>query len=273
MPTAHVLEVMAMGGIAGLLGALLGLGGGVFLVPFLVGVLAQPFPIARGISLMTVIATSSAVASGSGGRDLINLRLAMLLQVATAAGALVGGVTAAYVPEPVLTALFGFVTLVVAIVMLVRLDRRNVILDADVDPGRFGGRFYEYESGQHVVYRLRRMPLALAVSFVGGNVSSLLGIGGGILMVPALNAFCGVPMRAAAATSSFMIGITAVSAVPIYYMRDEVIPHLAAAAVIGVLVGSRLGLRFAIRTRAKRLKLMMIAVLVAVTVLMAWRLR
>jgi hypothetical protein len=273
MPAMQVIEVMAMGALAGLLGALLGLGGGVFLVPFLVGVLGQPFSIARGISLLTVIATSSAVAAGSGARTLINLRLAMLLQVATAAGGLVGGVTAARVPERVLTALFGAVTFVVGVVMLVRLDRRNVILDTGVDPGRFGGRFFEHESGQEVVYRLKRTPLALVVSFIGGNISSLLGIGGGILMVPALNAFCGVPMRAAAATSAFMIGITAVSAVPIYYMRDEVIPHLAAAAVIGVLAGSRLGLRFAIRTRAKRLKLLMIAVLVGVTVLMAWRLR
>jgi uncharacterized membrane protein YfcA len=273
MPTAHVIEVMAMGGLAGLLGALLGLGGGVFLVPFLVAVLGLPFALSRGISLMTVIATSSAVAAGTGGRALINLRLAMLLQVATAAGGLSGGMTSDFVPERVLTALFGAVTLVVAVVMLVRLDRRNVILDAGIEPGRFGGRFYEHESGQEVVYRIRRLPLALVVSFAGGNISSLLGIGGGILLVPALNAFCGVPMRAAAATSSFMIGITAVSAVPIYYMHGEVVPHLAAAAVLGVLAGSRMGMRFAVRTRAKRLKLLMIGVLVAVTLLMAWRLR
>ena len=262
-----------MGGLAGLLGALLGLGGGVFLVPFLVGVLGQPFPISRGVSLMTVIATSSVVASGGSGRALINLRLAMLLQVATAAGGLTGGATADLISERVLTALFGAVTLLVAIVMLVRLDRRNIILDPGIDPGRFGGRFFEHESGQEVVYRIKRFPLALVVSFAGGNISSLLGIGGGILMVPALNAFCGVPMRAAAATSSFMIGITAVSAVPIYYVRGEVVPHLAAAAVVGVLAGSRLGMRFAIRMRAKRLKLLMIAVLIAVTLLMAWRLR
>ena len=93
--------------------------------------------------------------------------------------------------------------------MLTRLQRRNVILDPSVDPGVLGGRFYEDESGGIVTYRVKRLPVAIAASFVAGNVSSLLGIGGGIIKVPVLNAWCGVPLRAAAATSAFMIGVTA----------------------------------------------------------------
>jgi uncharacterized membrane protein YfcA len=150
--------------------------------------------------------------------------------------------------------------------MLWRLERRNVILDATVDAGRFGGRFYEEESGREVVYRTRRLSTGLAVSAVAGFVSGSLGIGGGILQVPALNAWCGVPLRVAASTSAVMIGVTAVSSAPLYYARGDVSPPLAAAAVLGVLVGSRAGFWFGGRARAKWLKLLMAGVLAFVSI-------
>ena len=256
---------MGSGALAGALGALLGIGGGVFLVPFLVLVLGLPFQTAVGISLMSVIATSTAVSAGTAGRQLINLRLGMLLEVATAAGGLVGGLTARYVAEGTLRGLFGVVTAAIAVVMVLRLDRRNVILDPSIDPGRLGGRFRDADSGRDVVYRVRRLPVGMMVSFVAGNLSSLLGIGGGILKVPALTAWCGVPMRAAAATSAFMIGVTAVAAAPLYYAHGHVIPHVAAAAVVGVLAGSRAGLQFSERTSTRWLKLLMAVVLLGVS--------
>ena len=102
--------------------------------------------------------------------------------------------------------------------VLSRLDRRNV-LDATADPGTLGGRFYEEESGREVVYRVKRLPVALVVSALAGVVSGSLGIGGGILKVPLLNAWCGVPLRAAAATSALMIGVTAAASAPIQYAQ------------------------------------------------------
>lgn len=271
MPVLSVLEVMAAGAGAGALGAMLGLGGGVFLVPFLVSIIGLPFNEARGISLLTVIATSSAVAAINTGRSLINFRLGMMLQVVTSLGALLGGVTSRYLSELALTWLFAGVMISIALLMLSRLDKRNV-LDASEDPGRFGGRFFDTEKSHDVAYRLRRVPLAIAVAFAGGNVSSLLGIGGGVLLVPALNLACGIPIRPAAATSSFMIGVTAVSAAPIYYGRGDVVPHLAAAAVLGVLVGSAFGMRHSVHTSPRRLKQLMAGVLFSVAVLMLARL-
>lgn len=266
--TPLVSVICLAGLVSGGLGGLLGIGGGVFLVPFLVLVVGLPIRLALGISLTTVIATSSSVSAGTAGRQLINLRLGMLLEVATAAGGLLGGVTAQMLPEAVLRKLFGAVTAAVALVMLGRLDRRNVILDADVDPGRLGGQFYEEESGRIVSYRVRRLPVAMIGSFLAGNLSTLLGIGGGVIKVPLLNAWCGVPLRAAAATSAFMIGVTATSGAIIYYGRGAIVPTLAAAAVLGVWVGSTLGLRFGARARAKWLKLLMAVVLLVVSVLM-----
>jgi hypothetical protein len=274
MPFAAVptlLSIMAAGGVAGCLGALLGIGGGVFLIPFLNVGLGLDMRAAAGISLMTVIATSSVVASGPANRQVINLKLGILLQIPAVAGGLLGAEVVDALTPRMLYVVFAGVTGAVAIVMLSRLDRRNVILDHTATPGAFGGRYYEQESGQEVVYRLRRLPTALGVSFSGGILSGLLGIGGGILQVPALNAWCGVPMRAAAAITAAMIGITALGSAPIYYAKGRIAAPLAAAAVIGVLVGSRAGLWISPRAKARWLKLLMAGVLGAVSIAYFYR--
>jgi uncharacterized membrane protein YfcA len=255
------VAVVGAGAVAGCFGALLGIGGGVFLVPFLQFVIGLPLNVASGVGLMTVIATSSVVSAGSAGRHLVNLRLGMLLQVAASASALTAAVLVVRFPQKLLFAMFSIVTATIAVLMLSRLERRNVILDESIDPGEFGGRFYEDESGREVVYRPRRLPVGLAVSLTAGFVSGTLGIGGGILQVPVLNAWCGVPLRVAAATSAVMIGVTAVSSAPLYFARGDVSAPLAAAAILGVLLGSRAGFWFGGRARAKWLKLMMAGVL------------
>jgi uncharacterized membrane protein YfcA len=260
-----IVVVMGAGAIAGCLGALLGLGGGVFLVPFLNVVLGLDFKVAAAVSLMTVIATSSAVSARTAGRQLINLRLGMVLEVASAAGGVMAGITLRFLPERVLFLGFALITAAISAIMLTRLDRRNV-LDGSVEPGVLGGRYYEAESGMDISYRVRRLPLALGASFVAGNISGFLGIGGGILKVPVLNAWCGVPMRAAAATSALMIGVTAVASVPIHYANGYIRPPLAAAAVLGVLFGSRAGFWFGSRARTSWLKLLMAAVLASVSI-------
>jgi uncharacterized membrane protein YfcA len=263
--TATTIAIVTGAGVvAGSLGALLGIGGGVFLVPFLHVVLGFPFKVAGAISLMTVVATSSAVSARTAGRHLINLRLGMLLEVASAAGGLVSAFTLQFLPERLLYALFALVTATIAALMMARLDRRN-ILPPGQDPGRLGGRYFDPEHGREVSYRVRRLPLGLSVSFVAGYVSGSFGIGGGVLKVPVLNAWCGMPIRAAAATSGMMIGVTAVSSVPIHYAHGYILPPVAGAAVLGVLVGSRAGFWIGDRSRARWLKLLMAAVLAAVS--------
>jgi uncharacterized membrane protein YfcA len=265
-PTLTVI-IFAAGIVAGALGALLGLGGGIFLVPFLHLGFNFPLTSAAAISLTTVIATSSTISAKRTGKQLINLRLGMLLEVATAAGSLLGGLTAQLLAQSTLQRIFGVVAIVVAGIMLTRLQKRNV-LDASVDPGLLGGQYLEEESGGIVSYRVKRLPVAIVASFIAGNVSSLLGIGGGIIKVPALNAWCGVPLRASAATSAFMIGVTATVSAMIYYGRGEIVPVLAASAVLGVQLGSWGGLKFGQKASAMWLKLMMAVLLVIVSVLM-----
>jgi uncharacterized membrane protein YfcA len=260
-----VLVVMIAGAVAGCLGSLLGIGGGVFLVPFLNAGLGFDFKVAAATGLMTVIATSSAVSAGKTGRHLINLKLGMLLEVATTVGGLVAALKVAQLSNHTLTIIFACVTAAIAVLMLSRLDRRN-ILEASVSPGHFGGRFHDDDTGRDIVYRVKRLPLGMGASFVAGAVSGTLGIGGGILKVPVLNAWCGVPMRAAAATSGLMIGVTAAASAPIYFARGQVEPHVAAAAVLGVLIGSKAGFWLGDRSRVKWLKVLMAIVLAAVSI-------
>ena len=273
---AHVAGItivvsLIAGLVAGSLGALLGIGGGVFLIPLLNVGLGLPLKTASGISLMAVIATSNAVAASTAARRVINIRLGMLLQVAAVAGGLIGALVVQRLTTPTLYLLFATVTALISGVMLTRLDRRNVILDSSIGPGALGGRFFEDESGREVVYRVRHVPSAFGVSLGAGLISGLLGIGGGIVQVPALNAWCGVPMRAAAATSAAMIGLTALGSVPIYYARGHITAPLAAAAVLGVLAGSRVGIWVSGRTRAREHKLLMAAVLAAVSAVYFYR--
>ena len=276
MPTVTpvlALIIFVAGTVAGTLGALLGLGGGIFLVPFLNLGLSFPITAAAAISLTTVIATSSSVSAGRAGKQLINMRLGMLLEVATAGGSLLGGLTAQLLAQSTVQKLFGVTTVIVALIMLSRLQRRNVILDPSIDPGALGGRFYEDESAATVTYRIRRLPVALVASFIAGNLSSLLGIGGGFIKVPVLNAWCGVPIRAAAATSAFMIGVTATSGAVIYYGQGQLQPALAAVAVLGVQLGSWSGMQFGQKASVKWLKLLMAVVLMIISGLMFSRAR
>jgi len=264
---ALALIIVGAGAIAGGLGALLGIGGGVFLVPFLNLVLHLPMSTAAAISLATVIAASSTVSASRAGEQLINLRLGMTLEAATAGGALLGGLTAHLFAPSTLQKIFGLVAIMVAALMVARINRRNV-LSSDSESGFLGGRYHDPDSDVVVAYRVRRLPLALTASFLAGNVSSLLGIGGGVIKVPVLNAWCGVPVRAAAATSAFMIGVTATAGAVIYFGRGQLPGAFAAASVLGVQVGSRIALSLGDRVSSKGLKLLMAGVLVIVAIVM-----
>ena len=260
---------LAVSVLAGSLGAMLGIGGGVFLVPFLVLGVGMPFHEAAAISLAAVIGTSSAVSAATAGRAVINLRLGMVLEVATAAGGLAGGLTAQLLAPATLQLTFAAVAASVAVIMATRPEVTP--LPATADPGALGGQYTDTTTGASVTYRVQRLPIGLVASFLAGNLSTLLGIGGGIIKVPALVTWCGIPMRVAAATSAFMIGVTATSGAVIYYGHGDLSPALAAAAVVGTHLGSTVGLRLSVRTRPRRLRLLLAAVLVVVAVLMIVR--
>jgi uncharacterized protein len=261
---------ITMGAVSGILGAVLGIGGGVFLVPFLVLIVGLPFKSAAAFSLAAVIATSSTVTAAKAGRHLMNLRLGMMLEVATAAGGLAGGLTALMLSPSTLQLMFAVTAVAVALAVIRHQPPEELPVDAHAT-GLLGGRYHDEATGRTVTYRVKRLPAGLAASFLAGNLSTLLGVGGGIIKVPVLVTWCGVPMRVAAATSAFMIGVTATSGAVIYYGHGDLIPALAAAAIVGTQVGSAAGLRLAARARARGMRRLLAGVLVIVAVLMVVR--
>jgi uncharacterized membrane protein YfcA len=264
---ASPFVLFATGAATGLLGSLLGIGGGVLLVPLLTLALGIPIRVAIAASLVSVMATAVASASVNLDRGLVNVRLGLVLEVATAAGALMGGLVAGHLTHRQLYIAFAVTMGLMGVLMALRSGRRNVIADLDTDIGALGGRLMEGDTAY--VYRVRRLPLGVGASLVAGAISGLLGVGGGIVKVPVLNTFCGIPIRVAAATSTFMIGVTTAASAFLYYGRGEVVLPITAAVALGALPASLIGARVSERVATRSLKVLMAALLLIVAVRMA----
>jgi len=264
------LYALLAGALAGCLGALVGIGGGVLVVPILNSVIGLPFNEAKAVSLVAVLATSSS--AGLSNRRLLNARLAVLLLFFSVCGSSLGASLLMRFSESTYQLVFGLTAAVIASVMFVRLNKRNV-LPVHADPGVLGGQFHDDDTGQDVVYRVNRAPMAAAVSFAAGVLTSFVGIGGGILIVPLLNALCGVPLRVAAATSVLMIGVTAVPSLAALWSHGFLGDfHVAGMTALGVLMGFQVGLGISPRAQVRSLKLVMAAILAAVAAkYLVWR--
>ena len=239
-----------MGIVVGALGAMLGLGGGVLLIPLLIGLWGIPIKTAIGASILSVIATSSAAGAVYVGRGLTHTRLAMVLEIATTSGALAGGITAVLISPQLLTAFFGLILIYAAFSMrkIPKQDRRASVT------GVLDTRYMDPRTGKVVAYGVRNLKMGMGASFLAGNVSGLLGIGGGIIKVPIMSLVMGVPLRASIATSNFMIGITAATSAIIYYARGYIDPTIAIPTSLGVLAGAQIGTRLGGKLRRQRLK-------------------
>jgi len=221
--------------IAGALGVLLGLGGGVFLIPFLVVVVGVPIHQAIATSIVSVIATSSAGTIMNLERHLVNIRLGMLLEMATVTGAILGGITANKLNANLLTKLFAVVLLIIAFFMLYKNIRK------DKGKNEIGKEPINLDLVSN--YRVDKFGFTMVVSLVAGSLSGLLGIGGGILKVPAMNVLSNIPIKIAIATSNFMIGVTAAASAFIYFAHGNINPYITSSAALGVLCGAVLGVK------------------------------
>lgn len=269
MSLPWLLGLAAAGAASGTLGAVLGVGGGVFLVPVLVLFFQIPMLQAVAAGLVAVIATSSAVASVNVETGLANMRLGIVLELATVLGALGGALLASRMAPSALIGLFGVLQAVVGLL----LWRGPAEAEDHARPaaGALDASYYDPATEAEVSYRVRRLWAGLAVSLAAGGLSGLLGIGGGVFKVPALHLFCGVPMKAAAATSNFMIGVTAAASAFLYFGRGDVEPVATAAIVLGVLAGSAAGLRLNRRMKDQSLRRAFAALLFALSLQMLRR--
>lgn len=255
------------GVVAGFLGALLGIGGGVFLVPLLNGFLGLSFYQARGISLVGVLGTSASAAMGNPTKRLLNPRLAIFLLLFSVLGASIGAAYQKGLSLRTYELLFGGSMAMVAFLMVTRRNVRNVLPPETRDLGVFGGRIHDDDTGSDVAYRVKRLPVAAGVACLAGALASLIGIGGGVVIVPTLNTLCGVPIRVAAATSVLMIGVTTIPGVAASWHNGFLGDYyLAALTSLGALVGFQIGLYVSPRFQVKWLKVFMACLLTAVSI-------
>lgn len=274
MDIGLILLLLVSGAAAGLFGSILGLGGGILVVPILVLAADVPMHSAVASSLLCVIATSSGAAWKNIASGVANVRLGVSLEFWTVLGAVIGGLVAGYLTGSTLMILFSIAMVGIAIVMARGGKGEDHFLvppsvaPANLLEAKVQSTFFDPGLGQTLHYQPRRLPLAMGISSFAGLLSGLFGIGGGLIKVPALVQLCGVPIKAAAATSNFMIGVTGAASAMIYYGRGEVAPLAAAATVLGVFAGSRAGASLAGRIGSHHTRRVFAIVLIVIAVQM-----
>jgi hypothetical protein len=254
--------------VAGGFGALVGIGGGLIIVPVLTVLLGVPIKTAIAASLIGVIATSMAATAHYLDQGVADRRLGLILLVATAAGGVTGGLTAELLDGRILAALFGALLVFVVVQMLREQKPPPEPAHEDPEGAGFVSSYREPSDGRDVTYRAGRFPFATATSFVAGNVSGLLGVGGGIINVPTMHLVMGTPIRVATTTSTWMLGPTAAASATLYFAAGLLEPLLAAPVALGVFLGARVAARLSSRVSQRALRLAFIGVSVVFAVQM-----
>lgn len=266
MATTFAL-IFVVGVVAGVVGSMLGIGGALILVPVITLFLDVPLKTAIGASIVSVIATSSAAQLVYVERGITHTRLGMVLELATTLGAVAGAISAVLLNVRVLQVIFGAMLLWSAWSMV----RRPAGSMAEAPTGLLDTSYCDPASGHLVQYGVRRLPLGLGLSFVAGNISGLLGVGGGAIKMPVMHLLMGVPLRAAIATSNLMIGVTAATSAAVYFGKGYVDPAVAVPTALGILLGAQLGPRLAGRLAAQTLRVIFLLMLLVFAVQMWWR--
>ena len=259
---------------AGMLGGVLGMASGIFLVPALTLLFGVDIHHAVGASLISVIACSCGSAASAMENRLTNVRLAILLEIGTTLGALTGVVLAGVFSASILYFLFSVILVISAQQMYRRRfspgdgGSSNIPHDRWATSLRLHSSYPDPIARQDVAYRVTRVWLGLVLMYLAGAVSALLGIGSGVLKVPAMDAALRLPIKVSSATSNFMIGVTAAASAGIYFVRGAIIAEMAAPIAIGSVLGAYLGTKILMRTSNERIRGLFVVVLMILAVKM-----
>jgi uncharacterized membrane protein YfcA len=268
------LFAMALGASA--LGGMLGMASGIFVVPILTTWGGVDIHTAIGASIVSVIACSCGSAASFLKGGLTNIRLAVVLETATTLGALTGVFMIGIIPVTFLYVLFALVLVVSAWQMLARRSDpvgavESVTANANAswaDPLKLHSSYPDPVLGRAIAYRVERVPMGMTLMYGAGLISALLGIGSGVLKIPAMDTALRLPIKVSSATSNFMIGVTAAASAGAYFMRGDIVPAVAGPVVLGSVMGSVLGARILMRVSNERLRVLFVVVLVVLAVQM-----
>jgi hypothetical protein len=252
--------------VAGFLGALTGLGGGIVITPLLTLVFGIDIRYAIGAALVSVIATSSGAAAAYVKEGYTNIRIGMFLEIATTVGAVVGASFASRLPASTISIIFGIVLLFSAFAS----SRPAPPAPRDLGPDRLAGLLKldsSYPTAQGLQnYHVRGVPAGFSLMFVAGTISGLLGIGAGAMKVIAMDQAMRIPFKVSTTTSNFMIGVTAAASAGVYLQRGYIDPGLAMPVMLGVLLGSLIGAKVLPRARTSLLRVLfgLVVILLAI---------
>jgi len=269
--TLELTAWIALGSLlAGFLGALTGLGGGVVIVPMLTLLFGVDLRYAIGAALVSVIATSSGAAAAYVRDGYSNIRVGMFLEIATTIGALSGAALALYLRASIIAIIFGVVLLYSAYASF----RQQPHATENQAPDKLAtwlhmDSAYPTANGLET-YHVRRVPLGFLIMYIAGVLSGLLGIGSGAVKVLAMDQAMKLPFKVSTTTSNFMIGVTAAASAGIYLSRGYIDPGLAMPVMLGVLVGSLLGARVLAGAKVKTLRIVFSVVIGALAVEMIY---
>jgi uncharacterized membrane protein YfcA len=268
------IEIFILSIFAGVLGALLGLGGGIIIIPGLTLLVGLPIRYAIGASIVSVIATSSGAAAAYVRDRLTNLRIGMALEVATTTGALSGAVIAGVINPRWLYIIFGAVIGYSAIALLEKLQLElpgEVPHDTLAHDLKFSGIYHDQVLARDVHYVATGVIPGGIMMYAAGVISGLLGVGSGLFKVLAMDLAMRLPMKVSTATSNFMIGVTAAASAGVYFARGDIHPLIASPVALGVLTGAWIGTRVMEHLRNVTIRKLFIPVLAYVSISMIAR--
>jgi len=260
-----ILILIFVGSIAaGLLGSLVGLGGGVLIVPLLTLVFKLPISFAIGASIISVIATSSGAAAAYVRDHMTNMRVGMFLELATTIGAISGAFLAGLLAPGLLSIVFGIILLISAAPLVFKIGEElpsGVKNDRWATWLRLSSSYPDHHLGKNVPYQVTHTPLGLVMMYVAGLISGLLGIGSGTFKVLALDTLMRLPLKVSTTTSNFMIGVTAAASAGIYFSRGDIPPLVAAPVALGILIGALSGARLLSHLSNKTLRFIFLPII------------
>ena len=265
----EILQFMLIAVLAGFLGSLVGLGGGIIITPALTILFGFDIKYAIGASIVAVIATSSGSAIAFVKDHVSNMRVGMLLEVFTTAGGVVGALMAGVFSSKLLYIFFSLILLnsfygmlkKTGLITKLKKEEENVENDKYADKYKLNSTYYDKATGETVKYNVTNVPQGSLVMFGAGFASGLLGIGSGAFKVVALDTYMKLPIKVSTATSNFMMGVTATASALIYFFNGTINPAIAAPIALGTLIGSRTGAKVMQRLDAKYIRYIFLPIL------------
>ena len=265
----EIIQFMLIAVLAGFLGSLVGLGGGIIITPALTILFGIDIKYAIGASIIAVIATSSGSAIAFVKDHISNMRVGMLLEVFTTAGGVVGALMAGIFSSKLLYIFFSLILLnsfygmlkKTGLITKLKKEEEKVVNDKYADRYKLNSTYYDKATGKTIAYNVTNVPQGSLVMFGAGFASGLLGIGSGAFKVVALDSYMKLPIKVSTATSNFMMGVTATASALIYFFNGTINPAIAAPITIGTLIGSRTGAKVMQRLDAKYIRYIFLPIL------------